>query len=273
MDGKSKHRAEVLVATPCYNASLSVQYFESVMRAIAVAEAHNIGIHVTTISTESLITRARNMQAALLLNNKVFSHLCFIDSDIGFSPEAIIDLIDADFDVSACPYPRKSYDFAKFKAAKTDDMRECMSYILNIFGSTAQVDPTVSLPMFKSHFVKVNEAGTGFMCIKRNVLERMAQAYPELQHRLDTPVEGTGDILHSFFDTMIEPGTRRYLSEDYAFCRRWKDMGGSVYLNTRVNLTHSGNHLFTGDFVKSITQKTQTEEDNVKTQMMMTTVD
>jgi hypothetical protein len=271
--GKSKHRAEVLIATPCYNASMSVQFFESVMRAIPVAEAHNIGIHVTTISTESLITRARNMQAALVLNSPEISHLLFIDSDIGFPPEAILDLIDADYDVSACPYPRKSYDFAKFKHADTEDMGECLSYILNLFSATDDVTPTMSLPMYKKHFIKVNEAGTGFMCIKRGVLERMIIAYPELQHRLDTPVDGTGDVLYAFFDTMIEPGTRRYLSEDYAFCRRFRDLGGEVFLNTRVNLTHSGHHLFKGDFVKSITQKTHEKKvDDVK-QMQMPTID
>ena len=45
---------------------------------------------------------------------------------------------------------------------------------------------------------------------------------------------------------MIEPETGIYLSEDYAFCRRWRDLGGEIWLDAQGSLTHSGSCDFTG---------------------------
>jgi hypothetical protein len=246
-------RPEVLIATPAYNGSVTTHYFESMLHLSRVAEDHNIGITVSTISTESLITRARNMFIAQFIDDPKFTHLLFVDADIGFPPEALLDLITADFPVSACPYPRKTYDFNKFKESSDGDIRNCMSYIVNIMhpqeGSEGK---GIDIPVFKTHFIQVLEAGTGFMCIKREVIEQMQDAYPELRHKIEHATYGREGWLYGLFDTMVEPATRRYLSEDYAFCKRWRDLGGAVYLNARCNLMHSGNHVFFGQFLKSI---------------------
>ncbi|KAG5191327.1 hypothetical protein JKP88DRAFT_251655 [Tribonema minus] len=251
-----KQRPEILIATPAYNGAVTTHYFESMIQLARVAEKeHNIGITVTTISTESLITRARNMMVAQFVDNPKFTHLLFVDADIGFPPEAVVDLIKADFPVSACPYPRKSYNFKKYKESPDDDMANCMSYIINITQPTEDSAKGVDIPVFKDHFIKVLEAGTGFMCVKRQVLEAMIEAYPELRHKLEMASYGRDGWLYGLFDTMVEPITRRFLSEDFAFCRRWRDLGGSVFLNTRCNLMHSGQHVYFANFIKSISHK------------------
>ena len=69
--------------------------------------------------------------------------------------------------------------------------------------------------------MEVREAPTGFMCIKRQVFDRLIAAYPELQYVPDWP-KGTypeGGVHYRFFDVMVDPESRRYLSEDYGFCR------------------------------------------------------
>ena len=44
---------------------------------------------------------------------------------------------------------------------------------------------------------------------------------------------------------MAEPDNGRYLSEDYAFCRRWQSVGGKVFIDARSRLTHQGlQHLY-----------------------------
>jgi len=64
----------------------------------------------------------------------------------------------------------------------------------------------------------------------------------------DGQVELDKDRLsYALFDTMIdEKDQRRYLSEDYAFCRRWQNIGGSVWLDPFITLNHYGNYLFQG---------------------------
>jgi hypothetical protein len=46
---------------------------------------------------------------------------------------------------------------------------------------------------------------------------------------------------------MIDPDGGDYLSEDYTFCRRWRAIGGEVWLDTRSKLMHVGPREFVGD--------------------------
>src|SRR5262249_11676145 len=54
------------------------------------------------------------------------------------------------------------------------------------------------------------------------------------------------------FDCMVDPDSGRYLSEDYAFCRRWRDIGGKVHVDLHCKLMHLGQHLFRGDLAESL---------------------
>jgi hypothetical protein len=95
------------------------------------------------------------------------------------------------------------------------------------------------------------------MLIKRDVFVRMAEVYPELKfvpdqhinqsHDTEFDYHKTSDWNYTFFDTMIEPQTKRYLSEDYAFCRLWQNMGGKIYADIRSGMTHYGNYAFRGN--------------------------
>ena len=60
---------------------------------------------------------------------------------------------------------------------------------------------------------------------------------------------------HLLFDCIIDPESRRYLSEDYTFCRRWQDMGGDVWLDPRTALNHIGHYTFRGNIRKLFTGK------------------
>ena len=75
-------------------------------------------------------------------------------------------------------------------------------------------------------FVEVAEAPTGFMVVKRHVFTAMMKRYPHLNYTPDGPPNNPQAHLHwRFFDCMVDPDSGRYLSEDFAFCRLWRDMG------------------------------------------------
>jgi hypothetical protein len=102
-------------------------------------------------------------------------------------------------------------------------------------------------------FVEVLDGPTGFLMIKREVIERMYAQYPELNCKNDHQNRDFDDYC-AVFDCMIDPVTRRYLSEDYAFCRRWQQMGGKIYADVTTTLGHVGNLRFIGkleDRIKS----------------------
>ncbi|WP_035201303.1 hypothetical protein [Agrobacterium tumefaciens] len=63
---------------------------------------------------------------------------------------------------------------------------------------------------------------------------------------------GRSTSLRGLFDTMIEPGARRFLSKDYAFCRRWRDLGGKLHVDVTAKLSHMGQHRYQGDFAETL---------------------
>ncbi len=171
------------------------------------------------LHSESLITRGRNVILIKFLSEESFTHLFWIDSDIAFKSEDVFRLLLADRDIAAGVYPMKRFNW-----------------------------PAQGLPAGK-----VAEAPTGFMVIKRHVLTHMMKKYPELNYVPDGPPNNPQRHLYwRFFDCMVDPDSGRYLSEDYAFCRRWRDIGGKVHVDLQCKLMHLGQHLFRGDLAESL---------------------
>ena len=90
------------------------------------------------------------------------------------------------------------------------------------------------------------DLGTGFMLISRQTILNMMEKYPELKYKPEGMSEDDAKWFYALFDTVIvnEEGMSRYLSEDYAFCRRVQNMGEEVYLDTTIKLKHVGTHVF-----------------------------
>ena len=97
-------------------------------------------------------------------------------------------------------------------------------------------------------FVKVRYAGTGFLMIRREAVERMCAHYPQLKFERDHSLDAStaSDNRYALFDTMID-ASGTYLSEDFAFCKRWTDMGGEIWADLDSKLQHVGPLTFAGD--------------------------
>tara|TARA_Y100001938_G_C8028472_1_gene399312 strand:+ start:129 stop:908 length:780 start_codon:yes stop_codon:yes gene_type:complete len=247
---------KVFVGTPCYGGMITADYFKSCMQLVALATTKKIELQFATIGNESLITRARNTLVQLFMDGD-YTHLLFIDADIAFNPKSVLRMLDFDEDVVAGVYPRKTIDWAKVKKKLKErpDMPED-----ELLATALQYNLNVKNPNkieMKKGFIEVMDAATGFMLIKRNVFEKMSKQYPELKfvpdQHLNQPHEKhfdyhkTSDWNYTFFDTMVEPKTKRYLSEDYAFCRLWQNIGGSIYADILSGMTHFGSYAFRGN--------------------------
>ena len=104
--------------------------------------------------------------------------------------------------------------------------------------------------------MEVLDAPTGFMLIARRVFDRLAAAMPELRYTPDSVGLSDSETLnrphYRFFDVLAEPANGRYLTEDYAFCRRWQSVGGKIFVDARSRLTHQGIKVYTGDFGRAL---------------------
>jgi hypothetical protein len=166
----------------------------------------------------------------------------FIDADVDFDPEGVVRLLKSGHDVSVAVYPKKvvMWDQAK-EAVKNKDERD-----MGMLSSSLVVNIGAQKRSVVNGFVEVLDGPTGFMMISRDALTRMHEHYgPTLTCKNDHQNRDFDEYC-ALFDCMIDPDNRRYLSEDYAFCRRWQQMGGKIYADCNTTLGHVGNLPFTG---------------------------
>ena len=245
-----------VIMTPSHDGKYFHNYVISLMGLINVAQQSGLAMDVFLHRGESLVTRARNNCVADFLANPNWTHLFWIDSDIGFSPEAALRLLLSDYDIAAGVYPLKTDRWPGEGAAVEGLTHEQILARFARYTVNADASPEtgrIDLEIQPDGFMRMTEAPTGFMVIKRNVFERMMKHYPELQYTPDSVgVEDKG-LHYRFFDVMVDPKTRRYLSEDYGFCRLWEWMGESMYIDANSNLTHQGAKLYRGNYGDSLT--------------------
>jgi hypothetical protein len=90
------------------------------------------------------------------------------------------------------------------------------------------------------------------MMFKRSTIEQMQLAYPSTKYTDDVGfLQKPEENKHAYalFDCGVEDD--HYLSEDWMFCHRWTKMGGSVYLDVSINLTHTGLEDYAGSFISA----------------------
>jgi len=231
------------VGTPCYDGTVTTSYMKSILTLIGESEKHNVSIRLVTIDKDSLVTRARNNIVRIFMDDpNQSSYLLFVDSDIGFDPAIVWRMMKYNKDITCGIYPKKAIDWerVKYRPDLNGDLLHayCLDYNLNLkTGDGIRID---------DGFGEVLDAATGFMLIKRDVFFRMKEHYPELYYIPEAEV-ARSENNYAFFDTMIEPETKRYLSEDFTFCRRWQNIGGKIYADILSEFTHTGVYTFKGN--------------------------
>lgn len=256
---RSKH---IFIATPCYGGQIGEPYFRSMMRLAIICNKYDIPFTVSTLSNESLITRGRNTLVSFFMDNTQATHLFFIDADIEFQAEDLLRMVAYDKPITVGAYPKKAVNWESIiTAARTmpDETANSIeghstNYVVNFeYLKDAQGNPVPRVQIV-DNLVRLKDAGTGFMCIRRDVIQQMFDKYPDLKYNNDINVDKRFEqYMYALFDTMIDPESRRYLSEDYTFCRRWQQMGGEVYLDPRTALNHVGHYTFRGNIRKLFT--------------------
>lgn len=243
----------VMFATPCYISAVTMNYTTSIFTLSS--QATNLGMNcILHMRSESLITRARNKIVRNFLAAETFTHLFFIDSDIEFRPEAAFRLLLADRDVAAGVYPMKKVLWPEqgLPQGMTRQAYET-NYTAYPFNPVGLGKKKVRDFVDQDGFIEVAEAPTGFMCIKRDVFLKLMAAYPHLQYTPDGPPGHPLEKLHwRFFDCIVDHETNRYLSEDFAFCRLWRDIGGKIHVDSTSELGHLGQHMFHGNLKASL---------------------
>ena len=238
----------LVVATPCFGGQVSSLYASSIFELQrAVRAKSNIDLKVHMRDGDALITRARANLMTLFLDDPAATHFLFVDADIGFTPDQVFRLIESGADVVAGVYPIKRVNWDK--ARRVIETRPpkleqaALDYVLEIN------DPDHVAVV--NGFTRVRYAGTGFLMIRRHVFETMCAhpAYAPLQFFREHSLDALAGSPNRFalFECMIDSSTGTYLSEDFAFCKRWTDIGGEIWADVESRLDHVGPSVFHGD--------------------------
>lgn len=261
----------VYILTPCYGGMCHVDYLHCLLATMDKFRLMGIEIKVEFCKNDSLVSRARNNLVARAMNNPKLTHIMFIDSDISWDPIDVVKLLLDDKQLVGGIYPLKYYDWKDLIVDKTNPYnsnviqswinRKNQSQFKNMISDEALVqhkllkynvnyiDNTLSID---KNLAEVRHLATGFMMIKRDVIEKMSRAFPSTKYVDDVQfLNGTeNDFAFALFDCGVVDA--HYMSEDWMFCERWRQMGGKIYIDVSIPLSHSGTETFRGCYLTTL---------------------
>jgi len=239
---------EIFVGTPVHS-EVSIHYTQALLEFQQQCFKNKVKVSFHLMKS-SLVTQGRNLCVSGFLESPA-SHLLFVDSDIYFQAKSIFKMIAADKDIISIPYPLKTlmWDkaFDKMKQGKiksADDIRRA----LHTYPMKVPDDKDIKID---HGVIEVTDAPTGCMLIKRSVIEKMIEKYPEKKIVQKTVINGQYvDKPHmwNFFDTTHDPVEKTFLGEDFSFCQLWAKLGGKCYAYVNDSIVHVGEHQYQGRF-------------------------
>lgn len=259
---------KILIGTPTGDGMVCIQYLLSVRSLEAAFKTRLPPINSNVLfGTASFMPFSRNALASIVMNDKSYTHLLFVDSDMGFQPSAVMKMIASDKDVVGCLYPKRSMQDTAFAAAlASGNSLEKARSISYDYAAAEQLQKKVveaslgkgAIHAVQDGLVKTLRLGMGLTLIKRSVFERMAQIIPDLvvqaeyaAHYLSMGLKG--DVLQCFSSLTLNKVS---LSEDLSFSLRWtRECDGEMWACVDQRISHVGEHVYTGRMLDQIEQQ------------------
>lgn len=165
------------------------------------------------------------------------THLLFVDSDMGFSPQVILDMLTFNEPMVGAIYSKKSVPIQWAASGLGDKFAEA-----------------------RGDFMKVAGLGMGCFLIRRDAITTMLEKMPEL---IDTrmAIHAAKDMLAGrlirAFDPFDNPDdtVNGRMSEDLAFCCRWRQCGGEVWASVGHEIEHVGLYSYKANYSQHVAEK------------------
>lgn len=259
---------KIMLATPAYGGQVTTTYCDTVIALFDQFADRRPDIRFEQkFLSLSLLPFMRNVFANLVMQDESYTHLLFIDADMGFAPSLIEHMIAADKPVVGAIYPHRRFDLDKFYSLAGEIFDPAIARLVAIdyvgAGAIELVDGTsrdgeprpASNLVTDGPCVRVRDVGAGVMLIRREVFDRIKERYPQLWCEAIDRTYGKfglkGGVLQCFEPMPDESG--HYYGEDVAFCRRWVEgCGGEIWAVVTETITHVGSETFTGNFLTKL---------------------
>lgn len=224
-ENDNEARARVMVATPTYTGEIVAEFVRCIMAATVHCLVNRVQLELVIADRYSLIQFARNRLATDFLEDESFSHILWIDADVGFDPRAVVQLLEHGVDVVGGAYPVKSYPTwfpveLEEKATGTGLQK-------------AKVLPT------------------GFLLVSRRAMAAIAETAERYIHYHQGQELET---LH-LFDVELEDRGGKYrdlIGEDVVLCHKLKRAGFDLWVDPDINFSHWGQNVWAGNMARNI---------------------
>lgn len=204
----------LMIGIPAYDGKIDINAALNLLQLASMAGPHGISLQVAQIAGSSILPRARNSLIARFIESDCTDFL-FLDTDVTFKPEDILRLmaIATNKDVVGGVYPKKN--------------QETELAVDLLYSETGSPILDTEFNIYEALHVP-----TGFMLIRRHVIEKMMHAHPELMY-----AEQTDQLVcYALFDFQLK--NQQYYGEDYIFCQRARALGFKVYVDPYISLGH-----------------------------------
>lgn len=204
----------LMIGIPAYDSKIDINSALNLLQVAGKAGQHGITMQVAHISGCSILPKARNTLIARFMESDCTDFL-FLDTDVTFEPDYIFRLmgIATTKDIVGGVYPKKN--------------KETELAVDLLYSTTASpiIDPEYGI-------YEVQHLPTGFMLIRRHVIQKMMDAYPELIYA--EPHEQL--VCYALFDFQLR--NQSYYGEDYIFCQRARTLGIQIFVDPFLKLGH-----------------------------------
>lgn len=208
------------VCTPAYDGKVEANYSQSMAEAAFCAPLYGIRITAGVMGNGAFIDLGRNVFVQKFLNEyKDCTHLFFIDADLKFEARGFIGLLQSGLPICAGVYRRR---------------QEPEDYPCHF-----AEDPDKGGLWVDNGWLICNRVPTGFLCIRRDIVEEMAADAPKVR------VANHGEVpwvFHTSFDgEWVPKDGARFTGEDYSFCDDYvKRYGEGIPVWPNLTFTHGG---------------------------------
>ena len=207
---------KVFIGTVSSSATVSAYYTSSIFKSQQLLKENGMDCYLDIIIDEPLIQLARNKLLSLFIESDC-DELVFIDSDQAWAPEDLLKLINIDKDFVGAPVIFKNSNRynVSFESISNEDL------------------------------IKVDSVGTGFLKISKKVANAVWDISPEYK-------DGESSSRMAFEVKIID---ENIMSEDFMFCKKWKDLGGEIFIDPSIDPYHIGISSFRGNFKEYLSYK------------------
>lgn len=223
--------ANVFVFIPAYRGQISSVTFETSHRLMSSLAAKGIPASIASYSYFDIAELRNTVLSVWYDIQKDSTHLLFVDDDMGFSPNLVLDMLAFDEPVVGAIYPKR-----------------CVP--------RQWAGSGIEAAEYRSGFIEVEGVGGGCLLIRRDAIDKMVEAYPDMIGNYvtlaDMAATGVKRTLR-FFDQILTNGGKR--AEDFSFCQRWGGIGGVVWACTAHEIQHVGPWIFSACYAKERDQE------------------